>query len=101
MPRILRRERAVLDLTEHWGYRASVQGIECADELLDRIEERLQLLATFPESGARRDDLRPGLRSVVIGKLVLFYNPLKDGIELARVLDGRRDLQTILEEDND
>ena len=101
MPRILRRERAVLDLAEHWGYRASVQGIESADGLLDRIEARLQLLATFPESGTSRDELRPGLRSVVLGKLVLFYNPLKDGIELVRVLDGRRDLQTILAEDND
>jgi toxin ParE1/3/4 len=101
MPRIIRRERALDDLTEHWSYRALELGPDSADMLIERIEKRLLLLAEYPESGAKRDELRPGLRRVPIGKLVLFYNPLRDGIELVRVLDGRRDLQAIFAEEED
>jgi toxin ParE1/3/4 len=100
MPRILRRERALDDLIEHWTYRATEVSPESADALLDQIERRLLLLASYPESGTRRDELRPGLRSIVLGKLVLLYHPLRDGIELVRVLHGARDLPTILA-DND
>jgi toxin ParE1/3/4 len=101
MPRITRRERALDDLAEQWSYRALEVGTENADALIERIEKRLRLLAEYPESGTKRDELRPGLRSVVLGKLVLFYNPLRDGIELVRVLDGRRDLQAIFAEEED
>jgi toxin ParE1/3/4 len=101
MPRIIRRERALDDLAEHWSYRALAVDEASADALIDRIEKRLLLLAEYPESGSKRDELRPGLRSVPLGKLVLFYNPLRDGIELVRVLDGRRDLQPILDEDEE
>ena len=101
MPRIIRRERALDDLVEHWSYRALMVDEASADALIDRIEKRLLLLAEYPESGSKRDELRPGLRSVALGKLVLFYNPLRDGIELVRVLDGRRDLPAILDEEDD
>ena len=101
MPRIIRRERALDDLAEHWSYRALELGEVSADALIDRIEKRLLLLAEYPESGTKRDELRPGLRSVALGKLVLFYNPLRDGIELVRVLDGRRDLPPILDDDDE
>jgi len=101
MPRIIRRDRALDDLAEHWSYRALELGPDSADALIDRIEKRLQLLAQYPESGTKRDELRPGLRSVVLGKLVLFYHPLRDGIELVRVLDGRRDLRPLLNEEDE
>jgi len=102
MPRIIRRDRAIDDLTEQWSYRALVRDAESADALIDRIERRLELLAHHPESGTSRDDLRPGLRFVSLGKLNLYYNPLRDGIELVRVLDGRRDIAAIFaEEEND
>ncbi len=101
MPRIIRRERAIEDLLEHWSYRAIVAGEASADALIERIEKRLFLLAEYPDSGTKRDELRPGLRSVVLGKLVLFYNPLGDGIELVRVLDGRRDLPPLIDDEDE
>lgn len=101
MPRIIRRERALDDLAEHWSYRALELGPDSADALIDRIEKRIRLLAEYPESGTKRDELRPGLRSVPLGKLILFYNPLRDGIELVRVLDGRRDIRAVLAEEED
>ena len=101
MPRIIRRERALEDLLEHWSYRATVAGEDSADALINRIERRLLLLAEYPESGTLRDELRPSLRSVPVGRLVLFYLPLRDGIELVRVLDGRRDLPPLLEDEDD
>jgi toxin ParE1/3/4 len=101
MARIIRRDRALDDLVEHWAYRGLTADVESADRLIDRIERRVQLLAEFPESGTKRDELRPGLRSVTLGMLNIYYLPLRDGVELVRVLDGRRDIQAILRDEEE
>ncbi|GEM_PF-3471664 len=75
MPHILRRARALDDLIEHWAYRATEVSPESADALIDRIERRLLLLASSPESGTKRDELRPGLRSIALRILVLLSSP--------------------------
>lgn len=62
-----------------------------------RIDQRLQMLATFPEMGARRDDLEPGLRMLVeINWLLLYsYDEGADVVELVAVVDGRRNLPAL------
>ena len=42
--------------------------------------------------GRARDELAPGLRSFPIGRYVIFYEPLPDGVAIARVLHGARDI---------
>lgn len=66
-----------------------------ADEFLDRIEEKLQLLARNPGLGRKRDELLPGLQSFPIGNYVVFYREIKDGIDVIRVLRGSRDIEAI------
>lgn len=61
-----------------------------AARLIDAIERRCQRLAQMPMVGRDRSDLRPGLRSVVVDKYLIFYRPTDDGIEVARVLHGAR-----------
>ncbi|WGM40609.1 Toxin ParE3 [Caulobacter sp. NIBR1757] len=50
------------------------------------------MLAEFPNAGPARDDLAPGLRSFAVYPYVLFYRPITGGIEVVRVLDGRRNI---------
>jgi len=49
--------------------------------------------------GRRRDELSPGLRSVVMGSYLIFYRPLEDGIRLMRVAHGSRDLPSLFDLD--
>jgi toxin ParE1/3/4 len=55
----------------------------------------LQHLADHPMMGASRPELGRDLRSLPHGNYLVFYRPRKDGIELARVLHGARDLRRI------
>jgi toxin ParE1/3/4 len=46
----------------------------------------------MPHLGRERPELSPGLRSFVVGHHVIFYRLFDSGVEIARVLDGVRDL---------
>jgi plasmid stabilization system protein ParE len=50
-------------------------------------------------SGRPRDEIRPGLRSRATGTHVIFYRVKDDVAEIVRVLDGRRDLERIFDDD--
>jgi plasmid stabilization system protein ParE len=61
---------AEAELNDIWYYMAKESGsIEIADRVIDSVTDRFFLLARFPQMGRRRDeDLRPGLRSFVVGE---------------------------------
>jgi toxin ParE1/3/4 len=68
-----------------------------AARLTNAIERRCQLLAQQPMIGRDRSDLSPWLRSVVVGKYLLFYRPLPGGgVEVVRVLHGARNIDPSL-----
>ena len=48
--------------------------------------------------GRERDDLRPGVREIVIYPTVLFYRVSREQVEVVRVVDGRRDLGALFSE---
>jgi toxin ParE1/3/4 len=66
-----------------------------ADRFLDKIGERCQTLAQFPNMGLSRDELHPGLRSLPVGKYLIFYIPIEGGIEIVRVLPGMMDIDAV------
>jgi len=88
------RPQAEADLAEIWWYIAQ-DSPDAADVFLDQIEERCAVLAQFPLMGTAREDLLPFLRSLVVGSYVVFYLPVNGGIEIVRVLHGRRDLDAL------
>lgn len=54
------------------------------------------MLAATPKAGRSRPELEPSMRSFVVGNYLVFYRVCPDGIEVARVLHGHRDLQSLL-----
>jgi toxin ParE1/3/4 len=88
------RPQAEADLEEIWWHIAQ-DNPDAADVFLDQIEERCAVLAQFPLMGTAREDLLPSLRSLVVGSYVVFYLPVNGGIEIVRVLHGRRDLDAL------
>jgi toxin ParE1/3/4 len=103
MARVLKREAARRDLIQQWVWYAENAGIEVADRFLQAVDKTLDLLSTQPESGAAFFVRTPELRNIRrfpvsggFGKILLFYFPLQDGIDIVRVVHGNRDLERLL-----
>ena len=62
---------------------------------IDKIEEKCKLIATTPEFGESRPEFGKNIRSSVVGRYVIFYRPVNEEIEIARVLPGDRDIRSL------
>jgi toxin ParE1/3/4 len=69
--------------------------LEAALRWIDKIDEKIRLLAEFPGLGAQRDELIPHMRSFPVGNYLIFYRAIADGIEVVRVLHGARNLRQV------
>jgi toxin ParE1/3/4 len=105
MARVLKREAARRDLVQQWVWYAENAGVEVADRFLRAADTTLDLLSTQPSSGAvfsvRKAELNNMRRFPVsdgFEKILLFYFPLQDGVDLIRVVHGSRDLEKLLAE---
>ena len=96
MPRLLKAPLAKKDLAEIWSYIAQ-DSHKNADKFIDLIQEKLELIASFPSLGESCDELIDGLRSFPIGNFIIFYFPLEDGLDVVRVIHGSRDIPTIFQ----
>jgi toxin ParE1/3/4 len=90
MARIVVRPQADDDLFEIAAYIAR-DNRTAAERLIDALESKFTLLAISPRLGRLRPELAPGLRSLPFRNYVIFYQPLQDGIEVVRVLHGKRE----------
>jgi toxin ParE1/3/4 len=84
------------DLDEIWLYIAQ-DNEEAADRFIKALIGRFPKLASMPRLGRVREELSPRLRSFPIGRYVIFYRPIENGIEIVRVLHGARDLPPLFE----
>ena len=83
--------RALSDLGSIVDYLSNVNP-KAALRLVDKFEERWELLATQPRSGFLRQDLGPDLREVVVGEYLSIYRLDDNDIEVLRVLHDRRNI---------
>jgi len=96
MPTVLVRPRALADLAEIWAYIAEGSPDQ-ADAFIDLVDSKFQALSRRPGIGRLRPELAPDIRSLVVGRYLVFYLPLSRGIEVVRVLHGSRDVESIFE----
>jgi plasmid stabilization system protein ParE len=61
-----------------------------ARQLLDDIRITAVMLLDFPEMGRTRDDLSPGLQSIVSDPLVVFYRVGRRDRDRSRTSPARR-----------
>jgi toxin ParE1/3/4 len=99
MPVIVKLPRAKSDLVEIWGYIADDSEAH-ADAFIETVDQKFHVLAGRPNMGRLRDELADGLHSFPVGRYVIFYRPIPEGIEVVRVLHGARDLDTIFHPDD-
>ena len=89
--------RARTDLDEIWLHIAIEHSdVDAARRVVEALTDRFWLLTEHPQAGRRRDDLRVGLRSFNAGNHVIFYRIDDESLIILRVVDGRRDLHSLL-----
>ncbi len=68
---------------------------DAAERVLDTLLEAFEFLGENPLAGVARDDLHPHLRMFVPRRpatsFVVFYYPLRDGIEVSDVIHAAQD----------
>ena len=62
---------------------------------VETIEQRCRLIAATPEFGETRPEYGADIRSSVVGRYVIFFRPIKVGIEIVRVIPGDRDTRSL------
>ena len=83
--------QADLDLDSIWAFIAA-DNVTAANRLIDRIGGVFEMLVESPLAGRERPELQINLRSFPVGNYIIFYRVLPDGVEVVRVMNGRRDI---------
>ncbi|MDJ0683589.1 MAG: type II toxin-antitoxin system RelE/ParE family toxin [Alphaproteobacteria bacterium] len=82
---------AYADLKTIAAYTAKKWGADQRTRYLVKFDKIFIRLAEQPAMGRPRDALRPGYRSVSVGRHVVFYRILPDGVEVVRILHESMD----------
>ncbi|MCL2090296.1 MAG: type II toxin-antitoxin system RelE/ParE family toxin [Micrococcales bacterium] len=94
-------ETATRQLTAIRDYIADAADPDIAAAYVDAIVEHCLSLETFPHRGSRRDDLRPGLRTIGFRRRVVIIFDADDatlGVTIHGVFYGGQDFESALAE---
>jgi plasmid stabilization system protein ParE len=100
--RIVLSKAAIRDRDAIDDYTIEKFGLTQAIRLREAFKTVLDSLLRMPESGRAQPELSPPgrvLRSRSVGSFVIIYEPCDDGIKVARILHGARDLPAELDRD--
>ena len=81
----------ILDIT----FYIARDSVTAAHRLLQKILRACEKLGASPRAGRLRDEIAPNLRSFPLEKYVVFYRPVRGGVEIVRVLHGARDIPAL------
>jgi toxin ParE1/3/4 len=85
LPRAERDLEAITDFIAEHNPAAALK-------LVQRFQERWELLSSFPLTGEGRPDLDKEARHVIVGPYLTLYR-IRDGdVEIVRILHGRRNI---------
>jgi toxin ParE1/3/4 len=80
------RPKAEADLFALYHYIAAMADHAVAGAYIDRIEAACMALETFPNRGTRRDDIRPGLRTIGFeGRATIVFRVLETEVIIVRI----------------
>jgi toxin ParE1/3/4 len=88
--------KARRDLIDIWKYFAKVASEETADNLLRQIDRTVGRLMRYPFSGRPREDIEPGLRSILVRPHMVMYRTKGDTLEILRILHERQDASAMV-----
>ena len=91
------RPLAEADLFGLYRYIAQEAGHEVAGAYIDRIEAACKALVTFPRRGTRRDEIRPGLRTMGFERrATIVFQVRRAEVMIVRIFYGGQDYEHML-----
>jgi toxin ParE1/3/4 len=88
------RPLAEADLFGLYRYIAEQSGDAVAGDYIGRIEAACMALETFPARGTRRDDIRPGLRTMGFERrATIVFEIRKTEVVIVRIFYGGQDYE--------
>ena len=79
------------DLIDIWVYSFEEWDELQADKYLDKLHTAINSLASNPELGVRRDNVREGYRALIVNRHAIYYRLTPSTVEIVRVLHGQMD----------
>lgn len=76
----------------------SQSNLEAGERFFQEFNRKCQQLVSFPRSGKSYAGIHADLRGLPLEGYVIFYRVLDDGIEILRVVSGRRNLPSLFDE---
>jgi len=77
-------------ILEIW-LKLAAESEDSADAYVDRLVRHFRLLADYPGSGRRREELGSGYRSVSVGEYVVLFRLVRSQVLLMQVVHRDRD----------
>jgi toxin ParE1/3/4 len=99
MSRYVINSLASRDINEISDYFAEVS-IVAGERFFQALNRKFKQLVDFPNSGKPYADIHPVVRGLSVDGYIIFYRILDDGIEILRVVNGRRDFTAIFQDWN-
>ena len=84
--------RAQDDLLQIWLYTLDRWGVDQAVDYDERLNASLELLRENPRLGRARDDLRPGMRGLLVGEHVILYRLMDGEVVVQHIIHGKQDI---------
>jgi toxin ParE1/3/4 len=69
--------------------------LEAGEQFFGDFNRKCKQLVAFPNSGKSYAEIRSDLRRLSLDGYILFYRILEDGIEILRVVSGRRNFPSL------
>lgn len=86
---------AEADLSQILNYIADTRPVT-ATQVVEHIREKCELIRMQPRMGQRRGEFPGDYRSFPVQRWVIFYRVVGQTVEIHRVVDGARDIDSLL-----
>lgn len=96
--RLVLSRRAKAQINSLYEYIGREGSLETADRYIGALIERIAGLTSFPHRGTRRDDLRPGLRTVPFRRrLTIAYAVKSREVRIIAIARAGQEMKGLLE----
>jgi len=91
------RPAAEADLIGLYRHNSKEAGMDAAWTYVERLEAACKALETFPRRGAKRDDIGPGLRTMVFERrATIVFQVGKSDVVIVRIFYGGQEYERIM-----
>jgi toxin ParE1/3/4 len=96
LARVVFTPRARADLDDLWLH-VALANPAAADRLIDRIVDKCQGLADYPQLGPVRLAIAPDARAIVVGEYLALYRVVGFDAVIVRIVHGARQLRELFD----